>query len=304
MPCWFEEGHDAVVEQIRGRDRGFSARMSASGSSRPPGSESEQDSRAARVADYEKAALATFLKDELGLERRHRMPRRFTAGPSDCLVCHNANAGHVLGVRTAQLNGELEDSAALAPINRRLAWSDRGVIDVSLDAETVASLPQLASLADEERSIEDRVRSCVDAKLLDVPWPVHRGRATWALATRRRSNGSTYRRAAIGRGGLAQRRAGGLPGHPKLSTPFQRDGSTDAGLRMPPIGRQTVDREWLALLERWISTLPARWVRLIAHALTFIVASSGRGAPVACCKCLQRTSATARARRVTPTKLV
>ena len=47
------------------------------------------------------------------------------------------------------------------------------------------------------------------------------------------------------------------PGHPERSILIHRLGSTEPGVAMPELGRATVHREGLALLERWIAAMPA-----------------------------------------------
>jgi uncharacterized repeat protein (TIGR03806 family) len=183
----------------------------------------------------------------------------FYPGPSDCLVCHNAGAGHVLGVRTAQLNGEVVDEATGVASPQLLAWSERGLFDTPLDAEAVDRLPQLASPSDEQRSLDDRVRSYLDANCSMCHGTSAGIRATWdgryetPLERQHLIDEPLSGDADLPRGAVVV-----SPGHPELSALWLRDGSVDPALRMPPLGRQTVDRQWLALLERWIRELPSQ----------------------------------------------
>lgn len=48
------------------------------------------------------------------------------------------------------------------------------------------------------------------------------------------------------------------PGHPERSIMIYRLKSTDPGIAMPELGRNTVHAEGVALLEKWISSLPAK----------------------------------------------
>jgi len=187
-----------------------------------------------------------------------RTQRYLYPGPSDCLVCHNSGAGHVLGVRTAQLNGDVLDEASGSASSQLLAWSELGLFDTPLDAESVARLPRLARLDDEQRSLEERVRSYLDANCSMCHGTSTGLRATWdgrfetPLARQHLIGEPLSGDADLPRGALVV-----APGQPELSALWLRDGSIDPALRMPPIGRQTVDRQWLALLERWIRELPS-----------------------------------------------
>ena len=140
-----------------------------------------------------------------------------------------------------------------------LDWSERGMFDTPLDAETIARLPQLAQLDDEQRSLEERVRSYLDANCSMCHGTSAEIRATWDG----RYETPLSRQHLIGEplSGDADLPRGAVvvaPGHPELSALWLRDGSIDPALRMPPLGRQTVDRQWLALLERWIRALPSQ----------------------------------------------
>ena len=182
----------------------------------------------------------------------------FFPGPNDCMVCHNAGAGHVLGVRTAQLNGDLVGDTTGGALPQLLDWSERGLFDTPLEPQAIARLPRLASLGDETRSLEDRVRSYLDANCsmchgtsadIRAKWD---GRYATPLEQQRLLGEPLSGEADLPVGAVVV-----APGHPELSALFLRDGSTDPALRMPPLGRQSVDREWLALLERWIIALPS-----------------------------------------------
>jgi uncharacterized repeat protein (TIGR03806 family) len=181
----------------------------------------------------------------------------FYPGPSDCLVCHNASAGHVLGVRTPQLNGEFAAEVTAGATSQLLDWSARGMFDTPLDAESVARLPRLAQLDDEQRSLDDRVRSYLDANCSMCHGSSAEIRATWdgrfetPLARQHLIGEPLSGDADLPRGAVVV-----APGHPELSALWLRDGSIDPALRMPPLGRQTVDQRWLAVLERWIRALP------------------------------------------------
>jgi hypothetical protein len=47
-----------------------------------------------------------------------------------------------------------------------------------------------------------------------------------------------------------------MPGKPGESILIYRVGDTDPGIMMPELGRATVHEEGLALLRRWVESLP------------------------------------------------
>jgi uncharacterized repeat protein (TIGR03806 family) len=176
--------------------------------------------------------------------------------PSDCMVCHNADAGFVLGARAVQLNGPASDDHAGAGVNQLLAWSERGLLDTVLDAQTLAELPSLAGLDDESRSVEDRVRSYLDSNCSMCHGVVADLRARWdaryltPLAQQGLIDAELSGEAQLPEGTRIV-----APGDPAHSALWLRDGSNDPALRMPPIGRQNVDQRYLDLLEQWILSL-------------------------------------------------
>jgi uncharacterized repeat protein (TIGR03806 family) len=180
----------------------------------------------------------------------------FYPGPSDCLVCHNADAGYVLGVRTAQLNGTFVDEATGVEAEQLLAWTKRGLLDTELDEAAIATLPSLAHLGDADRSVEDRVRSYWDSNCSMCHGVVDGLRATWdaryqtPLANQGVIYGSLSGEAEPEEGSFVV-----VPGSPSLSAMWRRDRSDDIATRMPPLGRHRPDNEYLKLLEEWISSL-------------------------------------------------
>jgi glucose/arabinose dehydrogenase len=181
----------------------------------------------------------------------------FYPSPSDCLVCHNAEAGSVLGVRTAQLNGALLDPDTGSEQNQLLTWSERGLLDTPIDPSTLDSLPRLANLDDATRSPEDRVRSYLDSNCSMCHGVLPNIRAHWdaryqtPLAAQGLIDGPLEGEAELPAAARVI-----TPNDPQLSAIYLRDGSNDPDLRMPPLGRQTIDQSYLNLLQTWIQSLP------------------------------------------------
>lgn len=81
---------------------------------------------------------------------------------ADCLTCHTANAGLVLGVKTRQLNRDFTYPSGVTD-NELRAWNHIGLFDTNLDAADFKKFPALANATDTTRSLEDRARSYLDA---------------------------------------------------------------------------------------------------------------------------------------------
>lgn len=185
-----------------------------------------------------------------------RQQKYFYPGPSDCLVCHNSHAGRVLGARTAQLNGPFLYEKTGRYSNQLQTWSALGILDKTLDHQTIASCPSLANVADETRSIEDRVRSYWDANCSMCHGVDPDIRATWDA---RYQTPLTQQKVVYGTlNGEVTFPSGSyvvVPGSLERSVLWQRDRSIDLDVRMPPLGRNRTDSQYIQLLERWILSL-------------------------------------------------
>ncbi len=175
-------------------------------------------------------------------------------GAQDCGICHNASAGYVLGMRTRQLNRELEYRPDFPAINQLVAWAGWGLLDRSFDNTDALLSPRLADPRDESATLQDRVRSYWDGNCSMC----HAG----ADGT---VNGWDARTITpLDLQGIDQppRSAGPeaaalliAPGAPEESYIYRRGATAELPLRMPPLGRNRVDSEYLDLLQRWISSL-------------------------------------------------
>ncbi len=176
---------------------------------------------------------------------------------SDCARCHSEVAGGALGPRTAQLNREhvYHPEGEPFPANQLSTWENLGLFDREIGHRPAADYPQLASLSDETRSAEERLRSywdsnCAMCHNADSPVPSWDARYATPLA----------KQGVIGAPSYAQPDELLLvtPGQPEASLMYLRAASTDPRLRMPPLLRNRVDDEYLGLLGSWIASLPAR----------------------------------------------
>lgn len=207
-----------------------------------------QETDADLLLESQTEALDVTLSD--GSTRRQEY---FYPGPSDCLTCHDARAGSVLGVRAAQLNGEVLYPATGLRANQLWTWSELGLFDRRLDPDEIRTLPALAALDDESRSVEDRVRSYWDSNCSMCHGTIRGMRASWdaRYQTPLAQQGVVLGPSVANEGAFVV-----VPRDIEASLLAARDRSTDPNLRMPPIGRTRTDVAYIALLERWIRSLP------------------------------------------------
>jgi uncharacterized repeat protein (TIGR03806 family) len=171
----------------------------------------------------------------------------------DCLVCHTANAGFVLGVKTRQLNRDFTYPSGLAD-NELRAWNHIGLFDTNLNGADLKNLPALANAADPSRSLEDRARSYLDANCANC----HRPGGTVAFFDARYDTPLARQNLINGRVLIDQRIDGArviAPNDIWRSILYMRANTTEA-FRMPTLARNTIDGQGMALLRQWIESLP------------------------------------------------
>jgi uncharacterized repeat protein (TIGR03806 family) len=178
-------------------------------------------------------------------------------GRKDCLQCHNAHTSGVLGVKTRQMNRDMRYPTGITD-NELRTWNHLGLFAKHLDEADLASLPSLAFLDDLTRTIEDRARSYLDANCSQC----HRPGVTAANFDARYDT-PIDRQAIVDGPVLIDERID----HSRVIAPndiwrsiaFLRV-NTNGDIRMPPIARETIDPQGVALLRQWIASLPGKHV--------------------------------------------
>lgn len=171
----------------------------------------------------------------------------------DCLTCHTANAGYVLGVKTRQLNHEFTFPSGVAD-NELRAWNHIGMFATNLAEADLENLPKLASLDDPARSLADRARSYLDANCAHC----HRPEGTVANFDARYDTPLAQQNLIQGRVLINERIDGAriiAPNDIWRSLLFLRANTVEA-FKMPPLARNTIDRRGMKLLQEWIDSQP------------------------------------------------
>lgn len=171
----------------------------------------------------------------------------------DCLTCHTANAGYVLGVKTRQLNHNFKYPSGVQD-NELRAWNHLGCFDTNLGAAEMNQFPRLARADDPARSLEDRARSYLDANCAHC----HRPRGTVAYFDARYDTPLAAQGLINGPVLIDERLD-----HPRVIAPHDpwrsilllRADTTEA-FKMPPLARNTIDQPGVTLLREWIDSLP------------------------------------------------
>lgn len=163
---------------------------------------------------------------------------------SECSSCHVAEAGYVLGLNTAQLNGS--DQIA--------KWVEAGIVELPEGTE-LGDLPAFHDPFGEEGSIEDRARTYLDVNCAMCHRPDGPGNAnidlrygTGLAATKLVGEVPTQGDLGVADASLL------TPGAPERSLLLHRVQTLGTG-RMPNIASNVVDDRAVTLLTEWIQSM-------------------------------------------------
>ncbi len=199
--------------------------------------------------------LNTNLEESISITTRAGTRTQTWYYPSrqDCLTCHTANAGFVLGVKTRQLNRDFTYASGVTD-NELRAWNHAGLFDRGFDETALPTFPRLARMDDKTRSVEDRARSFLDANCAHCHRPggtvaAFDARYDTPLANQNLINGHVLIDERIDSPRLI------APNDIWRSILYMRANSVEP-YKMPPLAHNEVDAQSMALLRQWIESLP------------------------------------------------
>jgi glucose/arabinose dehydrogenase len=170
----------------------------------------------------------------------------------DCLTCHNANAGYVLGVRTHQLNCP-EPYPTGVPDNQLRALGHVGLLGTNYSEAALPGYLQSCSVTNASFSIETRVRSYIDANCAQC----HRPGGAYANFDARFTT-------PLDRQGLIYGSVNSFlnDSNDRVVTPqdlthsllYNRANRVDA-YEMPPLAKNLVDTNAVNTMAAWINSL-------------------------------------------------
>lgn len=166
----------------------------------------------------------------------------------ECMQCHNATAGHVLGLEVAQLHGDFEyPGGKRAPQLQTLEH-------IGLLSLPSSALPRMPAY-DGPESVESRARAYlhVNCAVCHRPNGIGRGDADLRFSTPLAGMGVCNVPPELGELGVPGARLV-VPGQPGKSLVSLRMHARDA-FRMPPLATREVDTGGAAVVDAWISSL-------------------------------------------------
>jgi uncharacterized repeat protein (TIGR03806 family) len=182
-----------------------------------------------------------------------RMQTWYYPSRQDCLTCHTANAGGVLGVKTRQLNRDFTYPSGVSD-NQLRAWNRIGMFENKFRESDLPGFAKLAPADDLTRSLEDRARSYLDANCAQCHRPggtvaYFDARFNTPLAKQELINGPLVLDQGIDRSRVI------APNDIWRSILYMRASSIEA-VGMPPLAHETVDEKSMVLLRQWIQSMP------------------------------------------------
>jgi uncharacterized repeat protein (TIGR03806 family) len=183
-----------------------------------------------------------------------RTQKWFFPGRQDCLTCHTPVSGGVLGAKTGQLNGDFTYPSG-ARDNQLRVWNHLGLFDAPLDEKKIYRFPKLAAINDPHASLNLRIRSYLDANCSQC----HRPGGVEAFFDARFETPLHLQNIINGPVGNQMGIAGAkvvVPGDSNKSMLFHRISIVGEN-QMPPIAKNVVDTNAVAVFAKWISSLPA-----------------------------------------------
>jgi mono/diheme cytochrome c family protein len=171
--------------------------------------------------------------------------------PSDCLTCHTPAANYVLGVNTRQLNRDLTYPSTGVTDNELRTLNHLGLFNAAFNETNIAGFAKMSALTNTSASLEDRVRSYLDANCSQCHQPGGIGptfdaRYDTPLASQNLING------ALDANGYAMIK----PRDIWRSEIRQRMDTTNNAIKMPPLARNLIDSNAVQVLTDYINSLP------------------------------------------------
>ncbi|MEM9236356.1 MAG: PQQ-dependent sugar dehydrogenase [Verrucomicrobiota bacterium] len=173
----------------------------------------------------------------------------------ECVECHQSGAGHVLGMKSRQMNHPIAYPSSGNNANQVTTFSSLGMFDQGPDFGSLSTLLTSAAIDDSSATVEHRVHSYLDSNCSFCHRPeAEGGRAEFdvRLVTPLDMAGLidvTPKAGNLGVFGATLVK----PGNPDESILYLRD-STVGPNQMPPIARSVNDPDYVPLLRAWIES--------------------------------------------------
>ncbi len=196
-------------------------------------------------------------------------------GRQDCLRCHTLAASGVLGAKTRQLNGNFTYTNTGVTDNQLRAWNHIGMFSAAQNETALTNTTHLVSISDTTAPLETRVRSYLDANCAHCHRPggvpaYFDARFDTPLGSQGITNGAVINPLNINGAKVV------LAGSTNQSILYQRVSALGT-IQMPPLAKNVVDTNAIAVIAAWITsltnvatTLPPPWSHQDIGSVAFV----------------------------------
>ncbi|MEL6625392.1 MAG: LamG-like jellyroll fold domain-containing protein [Bacteroidota bacterium] len=175
----------------------------------------------------------------------------------ECLSCHNAGRGYVLGPSSQQLNCDMFYSGTGITANQLKSLAHIDIFDTPPDTTNLSALPTASPITNTSLDLTERVLSYLDANCSSCHNPqtgvqaLFDARLESPVSLSSLIYGEVLKSLNISEARLI------VPQDPEHSVLYQRIASLHDGVAMPPLAKNEIDSVGMNLVKEWIMSLPA-----------------------------------------------
>ena len=211
-----------------------------------------------RPDNTEADLLTTSLSEDITITNASgtRVQTWYYPSPSECLICHTPAASYVLGVKTRQLNGNYTYPGSAVTDNQLRTLNHLGLLNPAFNEANIATYAQLVSVTNQAADLTNRFRSYIDANCAQCHRPGGASEANFdarydtPLANQGIINGLVIGNLGVNNAHVV------TPQDLSRSVLYQRANSLDPNIKMPPLARNLVDTNAMAMVAAFINSLP------------------------------------------------
>lgn len=174
---------------------------------------------------------------------------------AECTTCHNQSTGGTIGTRTRYLNKEITYPKTGRTANQLVTLSHLGILDEVITDSNTDALLTYKAITDDNATIDEKARSYMDLNCAYCHQATSDVRANFDLRMSLNLDGTGLLDAGFNNSLGVLGEAILVEGEPDKSILYLRANSLQPGVAMPPLAKNRVHDEGVALIEEWIRQL-------------------------------------------------